>query len=78
MPSDLQVWKGCWKIFDNCMLMLGAVDLGVLKEYAERIDEFAGANNVEAKWVAYRDYEMHRSQLLEPSEWSKVRASGST
>jgi len=42
----------------------------------ERIAEISGGTgNIEIKWVAYRDYELPRSMLLEPSEWTDDPAS---
>ena len=36
-PSDFEVWLQCWKVFANAMIMLHAIDLGVLEDYEEKI-----------------------------------------
>ena len=36
-PADLEVWLRGWRLFNTCMIMLGAVDLGTLKAYHDLI-----------------------------------------
>jgi hypothetical protein len=47
-----------------------------IRAMLERIAEISGGSgNIEVKWVAYRDYELDQSMLLEPSEWTDDPAS---
>ena len=47
-----------------------------IKTMLERIAAISGSSgNIEVKWVAYRDYELHRSKVLEASPWTDDPAS---
>ena len=46
-----------------------------IRTMLERIAGIAGAGNIEVKWVAYRDYELERSKVLEYSSWTDDPAS---
>jgi hypothetical protein len=49
---------------------------GSICQMLERIEEVSGGGgNIEVKFVAYRDYELERSQVLEASEWTSDPAS---
>ena len=39
-PADFSIWKSCWKVFKNCMVMMNTIDLGILEEYQERLEEY--------------------------------------
>jgi len=42
----------------------------------ERIAEISGGSgNIEVKWVAFRDYELQKTQVLEESNWTNDPAS---
>ena len=36
-PPDIDAWVACWKVFRCAMIMLDAVDLGVLDKYQDLI-----------------------------------------
>ena len=47
-----------------------------IRTMLERITAISGSSgNIEVKWVAYRDYELDRSQVLEASPWTDDPAS---
>ena len=46
-----------------------------IRTMLERIAGIAGGGNIEVKWVAYRDYELERSKVLEYSSWTDDPAS---
>jgi hypothetical protein len=46
-----------------------------IRTMLERIAGIAGAGNIEVKWVAYRDYDVQRSKVLECSSWTDDPAS---
>ena len=39
-PADFSIWKSCWKVFKNCMVMMDVIDLGILEEYHDRLEEY--------------------------------------
>ena len=39
-PSTYHMWKACWSVLQNALLMVGAVDLGYLLAYAKLHDNF--------------------------------------
>ena len=39
-PSNIESWKASWAVLANALLMINAVDLGVLNNYRAKIVEF--------------------------------------
>jgi hypothetical protein len=46
-----------------------------IRTMLERIAGIAGGGNIEVKWVAYRDYDVRKSKVLEYSSWTDDPAS---
>ena len=39
-PPDISFWNASWKVYQNALLMLDAVDLGPLDRYQDRINKY--------------------------------------
>lgn len=39
-PANYGMWSACWNIFQNCLVMLDAVDLGKLIAYKKKMDHY--------------------------------------
>ena len=39
-PANYGMWSACWNIYQNCLLMLDAVDMGKLLAYKKKMDHY--------------------------------------
>ena len=50
-PSSFETWQASWRVLQNSLLMLDAVDLGVMTQYHDKIQEYHRMYQLDKTWL---------------------------
>ena len=63
-PATYSMWKSCWTILSNALLLLGAVDLGNLVDYGKFMDRFIARHGERSYPLMYQAEVRTRMELM--------------